>query len=344
MRTLWILARIRLFDTFRSRSSAAFIFAFPVGLVVVVGLVFAKGHPFEVRRVVVVEPSRSAADPLLTQATAALAAFEEIRVESAASEREATGRLMSGMASAILLHVEGADHVELKLSSRDHAFGTGVATVLPAGTRTSVISAPRWGYVHYLFPGMLTFSVLVAGLFGMAYTLVLYRQNLFLKKLATTPLPKSTFVAAQIGARAVLVLLQNVLLVATAWFMFDMHFTVLQLLWLTVATTLGLLAFMGIGFMLACVIETEDLVTDVISAVNLPLVFLSEIFFPLDALPAPLALVAGILPTTALVRVCRTLLVYQVTAVSALWLDLLLLALWSAVAFAVSTALFRWHR
>ena len=57
MRALWILGRIRLLDTLRSRSSAAFVFAFPIGLIVIVGLVFAQGHPFEYRRIIIVEPA-----------------------------------------------------------------------------------------------------------------------------------------------------------------------------------------------------------------------------------------------------------------------------------------------
>lgn len=341
MRALWVLARLRILDVLRSRSSAAFVFAFPILLALVVGLVFSQGHPFEHRRIVIVAPA-GGDDAELAQAAGLLQSFEEVRIAHTSDPREAMGRLQSRMANAVLSR-DGSGRLRLDVGARDQLFGRGLAALLP-GAELSVLSVTHWGYVQFLFPGILTFSVLVAGLFGMAYTMVLYRQNLFLKKLATTPLSKSVFVAAQIGARTVLVLAQMMLLTATAWLLFDMRFTAGELLWLTAITALGLLAFMGIGFILACLIESEGLVTDVISAINLPLVFLSEIFFPLDEMPRPLMWVAGWLPTTAMVRSSREVLVYHVTEPLALLPNLALMALWAAAAFAISTALFRWHR
>ncbi len=202
---------------------------------------------------------------------------------------------------------------------------------------------PRGGYVHYLFPGILTFSVMLSGLFATGYTLVLYRQNRFLKKLATTPIRKATFVAAQVSARSLLVLAQVALLVAAACLGFGMRCDLVAAGWLLLITTLGLLAFMGVGFALACVIKSEDLVVDVISAVNLPLVLLSEIFFPLGSLPRPLAVVGELLPSTEMVRLSRAVLLYGETSPSALAGGLGGLALWSGASFRLSLLLFKWH-
>lgn len=326
MRALLVLTRLRLLDVLRSRSSAAFVLVFPLVLLAVTGLVFLDGHPFERR--VVLHTGDDAPD---------LSRYEEVRVEAARDEREALGRLRARMAAAVLV-----DGRRLLVGPRDRLFGEGLARALPPPIALEVLPLPRAGYVHYLFPGILVFSVMVSGLFATGHTLVLYRQNGFLKKLATTPLPKAAFVGAQVAARSALVLAQAALLVGAAW-LFGVPFTATSLALLLVILLLGLLAFMGLGFVLACVIRGEDLVVDVISGINFPLILLSEIFFPLATLPRPLALVGEWLPSTEMVRLARAVLLYGEADPGALASGLALLGAWALASFALSLAVFRWH-
>jgi ABC-2 type transport system permease protein len=329
MRAFVVLTRMRLLDVLRSASSVGFILFFPIVLLVVTGLVFLEGHPFERRTVLVVGD--------VERARAALAAFEEARVEPARSQAEAEGRIRSRMASAAL--VDG----RLIVGPRDQLFGRGLRELLPGAPPLEVLAVPEHGYVHYLFPGILAFSVMASGLFATGHTLVLYRQNRFLKKLATTPLPKATFVLAQITARSLLVMAQAALLVLAARLLFGAPFTLVGLLWLAAITLLGLLAFMGVGFALACVITTEDLVVDIISGVQLPLILLSEIFFPLAALPRALGTLGEWLPSTEMVRLARAVLLYGETDPAVLLPGLAFMAGWAALTFVVSVGLFKWH-
>lgn len=329
---------MRLYDVLRNRSSASFVLLFPVVLLLVVGLVFMNGHPFERRRVALV-----GGDGGLTAVETALEAYDEIVIERVDDEATAMGKLRARMVSVVLVTVPRSDELVAVVGPRDGLFARGLMAALPARSRLEVLEVPRWGYVHYLFPGILTFSVMVAGLFALGYNMVLYRQSGFLKKLATTPLPKRTFVSAQIAARGSLILLQAAILVAVARLGFGLPLSAASLAWLLLASALGTLTFMGVGFVLACLIRTEDLMADIIGAVNLPLVLLSEIFFPLDALPRPLAAFGAALPSTEMVRLCREVLLYGVTDPSALAQRLGVLALWAAVTFAVSLLVFRWH-
>ena len=205
------------------------------------------------------------------------------------------------------------------------------------------MSGPRFGYVFYLFPGIVVFSVLTAGLFGMGYPMALFRQNLFLKKLATTPLPKITFVGANVAARSLLVLAQVLLLLVVAHFGFGMPMSFSQAGFVLAISALGVLAFLGAGFALATVIRNAELLVDVIGAINLPLVFFSEIFFPLESLPRALAMIGEALPSTQWSGSCRAVLLYGVTDPARLWGGLLVIALWAIATFVVSLVAFRWH-
>jgi ABC-type polysaccharide/polyol phosphate export permease len=342
VKTFLLLARMRILETARSKSSALFVTLFPVALLVCLGLVFARGHPFERRTVIVVMASADIANA--QRATIdALRHIEDIRVQITSVDAAAQGALHGGMASAVLTWTREL-LPELLVGPHDRLFGQALSAALPDTPAIRVARPPRFGYVRYLFPGILAFSIRVSGLFGLGYTMVSYRQSGFLKKLATTPVQKATFVGAQISGRTLLVLVQVGLLVATAALGFGLPLTGSALFWLPAICVLGLLVFLGIGFSLACVIRTESLIVDVISAANIPLVFLSEIFFPLDELPRPLARIGSALPSTEVVRLLRSVLLYGAEDPAELGPGLLLLALWAAASFAVSLWVFKWHK
>jgi len=333
----WALARLRTLDVLRSRSSAIFVLLFPMLLLLLVGFVFQKGHPFEQRTVVIVD---AAGGPGPSEA---FAAFDEIVVEHARSEAEALGKLRAKMASAVVVVPAGDEPSRLLVGPREQVLGRGLVGLLPPGTRLETVEASSWGYVHFLFPGMLTFSVMLSGLFATGYTLVLYRQNRFLKKLATTPMPKLVFVLALVAGRALLVLLQIVLVIAAAALAFDVPFSASSAASTVGISMAGFLAFLGVGLVLAAVIESESLVVDLVSAVNVPLVFFSEIFFPLAALPDPLAAIGEALPSTAMVRLVRGVVLYGGVPTGELAWSLGVIALWAVATFAIGLARFRWH-
>jgi len=341
MNAFLVLFRIRLLDVLRARSTTGFVLLFPVMLLIVLGLVFMHGHPFERRHVAIVQTDSK--DDALEACARKLEGFEEVRVSHERTEAEAMGKLRSRMTTAVLVPARDGSDVTLRIGERDRIFGSGLVTVLPVPVRVETISAPRFAYVHYLFPGILTFSVLTAGLFGMGYPMVLFRQTLFLKKLATTPLRKHTFIAANVATRSTLVLIQVILLLLIARLAFGMPLSVASFLWILVISLLGVFVFLGAGFAIASKIQNAELLVDVISSINFPLIFFSEIFFPLDALPKPLAAFGAILPSTEMVRLARAVLLYDVRDVSYLAGGLGLLGGWAVAMFAISLLSFKWH-
>jgi ABC-type multidrug transport system permease subunit len=241
--------------------------------------------------------------------------------------------------------------VRLLVRQNDELFGRGLAAAIPGalggagggGVAMEIVPAPRWGYLHYLVPGMLALAVVLTGLYGMGYTMVRYRATQFLKKLSTTPLSKTTFVGAQIAARAALVLAQSVLMLLAARLVFGMPLSLAAFGWMLALTTLGLLTFMGAGFALACVIKTEGNIQDFINAITGPLVLLSEIFFSAEELPGPLPWVAAALPSTQLVRLSRAVLLQGDTQAAALLPGIAIMTAWLVATFVTALLVFRWN-
>jgi ABC-type multidrug transport system permease subunit len=335
LKALWVLSRLRVVDVVRSRSATFAFLGLPVLILLVLAAVFSGGHPFEVRRISVVQAQGD-----LDAVGERLAAYPGVRVESEPDLSVARRKLETRATDAVLeREADGA--LKVAVGSKDELWGRGVAGLLPR-SRLVLVTLSHFGYVHYLFPGLLCSSVMFAGLFGMGYAMARYRQNAFLKKLATTPLGRGTFVLAQILGRGSLVAVQASLLLVVAIVGFGVRPSLGGAVSAALVCAVGLFVFSGIGFALASLIETEAVVSDVISGLTLPFTLFSGVFFPLDSLPPLLASVCALLPSTLMVDAVRSTLLYGAgfTTVAS---NLGGLLLWGVVTFGISVRLFRWH-
>ncbi len=322
MRAFWVLLRIRVLELWRRPVSAFWFYVLPLLLLAMVWALFADGHPFERRRVLWLEGTAAA--------RAQLAADPGVRVEDASDHGIARRRLASREVSAVV--AEGI----VEVGEREALFGRGIALLL--GARVAIVPLPRAGYLQFLLPGLIAQSIFVAGLFGLGYALARYRQSRLLDKLRTTPLSPATFVLALAAGRLLLVLGQLALvLLAGAW-AFALPLDATRVLLALGTGALGLATFLGLGFWLATVIESEDLLGDVIAALGIPVALLSGIFFAVDALPAPLATIATHLPPTLLVTALRQVIVHGDVRVA---VPLVSLLGW-AIAF-WTIAIWRWR-
>jgi ABC-type multidrug transport system permease subunit len=325
---------MRLFDVLRSRGTTFIFLGLPLVLLLVLAVVFAEGHPFERKTVTVVRAA--GAGPLAKR----LGATNELRVAYEGVEAVALRKLEARATDAVVLH-GGTNTPTLVVSDRTQLWGEGLARRIAPNTQLVTRSLSRWGYLHYLFPGLLCSAVMFSGLFGMGYAMARYRQSSFLKKLATTPLARSTFVLSQVFGRSLLVLGQVAVLVL-AGAAFGLRVPFLSLAGAVLIALIGLFAFSGLGFLLASVIESDAVVGDVISALGLPLTLFSGVFFPVDALPSALARIAQLLPSTLMIDAARATLLYDTALVSVLP-KLVGLAAWGVGLFALSVGTFRWH-
>ena len=335
MRALWVLARLRVLDVLRSRSATFAFLGLPVLILLVLAAVFGSGHPFEVRRVTVVHAPDDP-DAVAVQ----LGKFEGVRIEHEL-ERDVARRKLETRATDAVIEREREGALRIAVSSKDELWGRGIAGLFPTAS-LELVKLSRLGYVHYLFPGLLCSSVMFAGLFGMGYAMARYRRNAFLKKLSTTPLSRGTFVLAQILGRGSLVAVQAALLLVVAILGFGLHPTLGGAISAVLVCAVGLFVFSGIGFALASVIETEAVVSDIISGLTLPFTLFSGVFFPLDSLPKVLAEVCAWLPSTLMVDAVRSTLLYG-AGFATVGGKLCGLLLWGAVTFGISVRLFRWH-
>ena len=105
---------------------------------------------------------------------------------------------------------------------------------------------------------------------------------------------------------------------------------------------LGAGAFLAIGFALASFLKTEEQATGVVQVVQMPMMFLSGIFFSFTFLPGFLQTIARLMPLTYLADAMRQVMVNG-TQVAPLGLDIAVLAGWLVVCLGIAARTFRWE-
>lgn len=215
---------------------------------------------------------------------------------------------------------------------------SGVPPVLKVIART--LQTEGITATAYLVPGILAMALMQLGLFG-AIPLVEQRQNLILKRLSATPLRRWTFVSANLATRVGVAIVQAVVLIAVAGILFGI--TVIGS-WALLAflVLLGAMTFVSLGYVIASFATTEDSASQLVSILQFPLMFLSGIFFAIDAMPPWLQTVARFMPLTYLGDALRQVMVGGVPF-APLPVDIAVLAGLTVVFFGISARYFRWQ-
>ena len=215
------------------------------------------------------------------------------------------------------------------------AGGSEVVTVSQLTLTSSNIST-----VTYLVPSILAMALMQLGVFA-AVPLVQQREKGILKRMGATPLQRWKLVASNILLRLVVAAVDTVLIIGIGVAVF--HIDLVG----NVAAAVGFVflgagAFLALGFMLASFLKTEEQATGVVQVVQMPLMFLSGIFFPFDFMPDFLRSVARLLPLTYLGDGLRQTMVNG-TQVAPLGMDALILAGWLVVCLLVAARTFSWE-
>ncbi len=111
---------------------------------------------------------------------------------------------------------------------------------------------------------------------------------------------------------------------------------------LAVVLLVGAVVFASLGLALTGLVRSSEGASAVVNAIYLPLVFLSGVFFSVDALPAFLQAIAEVSPLTYLLRLVRDLYIEGGTFGDAA-ADLAVLAAWGVVGVVVALRMFRWE-
>jgi len=208
----------------------------------------------------------------------------------------------------------------------------------------STVTGRIYRTIDFILPGQLGFSLLSTGVFGTAFVFFSLRQNLVIKRFFATPVRKSSIVFGEGIARIGFALLGALFIIIVGHFFFQFTLvngvvTVLNMLLLSV---LGLIVFMGFGFVVSGVAKSESTIPPISNIITLPQFLLSGTFFSIDAFPTWLQPISRALPLTYLNDAMRKV-AFEGAGLWDVKHQILIMVIWGIGIYAVAVKVFKWE-
>ena len=198
--------------------------------------------------------------------------------------------------------------------------------------------------IDFILPGQLGFSLLSAGVFGVAFLFFNLRQQLVLKRFYATPIRRLYIILGEALSRVIFQLITAIIIIGIGHFAFK--YTLVHG-WVTFASIMGLsfialILFMGFGFIVSGVAKTESTIPPFANLITLPQFLLSGTFFSIDNFPTWLQPFCNILPLTHFNNAMRNI-AFEGNSLMDSWTDISILLIWIVVVYALAYKIFKWE-
>lgn len=214
----------------------------------------------------------------------------------------------------------------------------------PVMLNESTAEGRAYKTIDFILPGQLGFSLLSSGVFGTAFVFISLRLTLVIKRFFATPVKRYSIVLGEALSRLVFSLLGAIIIIIIGHFAFGFTLihgvsTVLNML---VVCTIGIIVFMGFGFIISGVAKNESMVPPLANIITLPQFLLAGTFFPIDAFPGWLQPICRILPLTYMNDALRKI-AFEGASLPNVSFQVLVLLLWGVGTYAVAVKVFKWE-
>ncbi len=216
------------------------------------------------------------------------------------------GNAASEMATSIIEQIfAGIDREILAQTGR---FDEGRAVLIE--TKWVGKDGEEVSYVDFLLPGMILMGFFVTGLFGVPGSILFARDRRILRRYWVTPLTVPRYLAGFSLGHIGLCTIQFVLLYLLGRFAFGASISFAKpesLFYLILAS----ITFLSFGFFIASIAKTANSGMAIANVLNMPMMFLGGLFFPIGGLPWVLKAIVLVNPLTYLAEGLRTSLGVQ---------------------------------
>lgn len=196
------------------------------------------------------------------------------------------------------------------------------------------------GYVGHLLPGLIGFCLLSVAIFSIAVPVTAAREKNYLKRIWVSPIPRSLYLMSFLAAGWIISLAQSALLLTAGFFLYDIHpqgSPIALFAWLN----LGIVAFMAIGVCVAALSSTTVTANILGSMIFFPMIFLSEVYFPIANLPQILQDIVHAFPLIHFLQVFRSIAL-EGSPLTQFGGQALVMSLWTILPAVIAVRFFSW--
>ena len=208
------------------------------------------------------------------------------------------------------------------------------------GRRASAAPSRAGGFAGADVPVFASILITLSAVLSLATIISIYREGGILKRLRATPLRPHTTLTAHVIVKLLLSALTLAVMVLVGQRYYASAADV-RMADFTLALLFSTLSILSIGFVIASLVPTARFAQPVGALVFYPMIAVSGLFVPLDALPPAAQSVARILPITYAVSLLRG--IWKGDAWSTHAGDIVALAAVFVVCTAISAKVFRWE-
>src|SRR3984893_2303666 len=202
----------------------------------------------------------------------------------------------------------------------------------------NIIPASTDKAVDFLLPGMLALAIMATGMVSLGISTAYERYYGVLKRLGSSPLPRSGLIIAKVISVLVLELIQVIILVGVAVALYGWRPAGSPALAILVMA-LGTVTFAALGLAMAGGLRAEVTLAGA-NALQLVVLLRGGGILPLSHLPPGLAAIAQLLPAAALTQALQASMSSGAAFPS---LPLLTLVVWAVVILLVAVRTFQWE-
>lgn len=224
------------------------------------------------------------------------------------------------------------------LDSVNKQFGRPDAALTVSQVSTAEAGASTFDYT---FSGLLGFSLMSMGIFGLANAMPGEKQKGSFKRLRAAPFRASQLVLANALHYLQITLMSVAIMMIVGIGVF--HFN-LRGDWFTfiVFTICSAVMVLGFGLAIGAIARNENQSAAFSNAIAMPMMFLSGAFFPKFSFPVWMQTVSGFVPLTPVIDGLRQIMTEHASLVSVAP-QLGLIALWTVAVYFLAFRAFRWE-
>lgn len=364
VRAMLAISKASLLAQFRSPSAVLFSFGFPFIFILIFGFIGDNGG---------VPVYKIALDKNCDTTNAlyrSLKASDRVKIVSFASDKDLQGELVKGRITGVFNIKKNSTEVPAytytlatTTASNDKwpQFLPIVSSIVNKISDSNYKDRPTYAKADFIFqrdvktireyktidfilPGQLGFSLLNSGVFGVAFVFFNLRNTLVLKRFFATPISRTHIILGEGLARVIFQMLTAIVIIVAGRFLFG--FTLINgvqtLLEMLVLSFLGLLVFMGLGFIVSGLAKNDSSIPPFANLLTLPQFLLGGTFFTVDVFPKWLQPISKAMPLTHLNTAMRAV-AFEGQNLWDLKGEIGILLLWCVVIYAVAVKVFKWE-
>lgn len=341
------LVFVHIRNFYREPSTLFWAIGFPVLMAWVLGIAFSKKNNEARPATVYIVGSDSLANAIGGERLIGEGSGSLLKVRfKKATEQEAITALKKGVISVYLDHQNNKLTYHFDPSNPEaqltHLLIEREVSGKPVKkSEVAVLTAKGTRYIDFLIPGLMAFGIMNSCLWGISWGLIETRMKKLLRRMIATPMKKPVFLLSTIFTRVLLSIVESGILFLFSFIYFGIELTGSVLAFLAIYIA-GIMAFSGIGILIASRTSNSQTGNGLINAVTLPMTVLSGVFFNYHTFPEWTIPFIQSLPLTMLGDGLRSVFIEGAGLYDVL-LPLCVLSLTGILTFLAGLKIFKWY-